>query len=266
MPSKASTLKAKNRHQYIDEAASLEEEGPAPGKGVKNDDGKIILRKQALPTGCEYHQMSSFSHKYDATVYFPKVPRSWMPDGLIIVPCLTEKGVRGTFDLDVFCSEEVKLSQLPDAYSRVMAGEWTEATAGGSHICHGTWKKNGKYSLKLRGRSISSSKVTISVSRQGEMWKGLCRADTVGCMLGFYIFVHRPNPNAPGGLGEMTVYHESPYVPAIEVSTDTSFTLPPLETEEEFCIMPTTFSDGKIGSFVLSVIAECEFTLSHMKA
>lgn len=264
MPSKESTLKLKYRHKHIDEAAELEENiTPLPGKGIKNEDGKIVLRQQSIATG--YSQLSSFSHKSDAAIYYPKIPRSWMPEGLIIIPCLSEKGVRGTFDLEVFCSEEIKLTQLPDAYSRVIAGEWTEATAGGSHICHGTWKKNSKFNLKLRGRSISSTRVTISVTRQGESWKHLCRTDTVGCMLGFYIFTHRPNPNAPGGLGELHLFYESPFVPAFEVITDSSFTLPPLENEEEYCIMPTTFAEAKIGSYVLSVLAECEFTLAHVK-
>ena len=64
---------------------------------------------------------------------------------------------------------------------------------------------------------------------------------------------------------DLNLIHESPHVPANENMTDTNFTLPPLDPEEEFVIMPTTFAEGKVGSFILSVIADCEFTLAHMK-
>ena len=198
MAVKASSLKEKDR--FVSEQQKLEEEFSHEKKsGNKNEDGKIILRKYAVPTPSsgQYSLVSTFSHKNDACVYYPKVPRSWMPDGLIIIPCLSDKGVRGAYDLDVYCSEPIKLTHLPDNYSRVIAGEWTEATAGGSHICHGSWKKNGKYSLKLRGKSIGTSKVIITLTRAGETWKSQCRADTVGCMIGFYIFTYRPNLSNP---------------------------------------------------------------------
>ncbi len=66
----------------------------------------------------------------EACVFYPKLPRSWIPDGIILVPCLSEKGVKGAFELDVYASEKVYLSQLPETYSRTVAGEWTDATAG----------------------------------------------------------------------------------------------------------------------------------------
>ena len=40
----------------------------------------------------------------EACVFYPKLPRSWIPDGLILVPCLSEKGVKGAFELDVYAS------------------------------------------------------------------------------------------------------------------------------------------------------------------
>ena len=255
MQNKASSLKSKIRH--IDSDSEFGLDPGAPSGSAKPAETKIILRKSEVPAANsgKYALLTSFAHKSDCCVYYPKVPRAWMPEGLVVIPCLSEKGVRGQFDLDVFCSEPVKLTVLPDAFSRAMAGEWNEATAGGSHICHATWKKNAKYSLKLRGKSIASTKVTIT----------LTRTDAVGCMLGYVIFIHRINPATPTAIGELTVFYESPYVPANEVSTDLEFTLPPLEPDEEFCVMPTTFAEGKIGAFVLSIIAECEFTLALMK-
>ena len=38
--------------------------------------------------------------------------------------------MKGHFELEVFSSESVLLTQLPESSSRMIAGEWTEATAG----------------------------------------------------------------------------------------------------------------------------------------
>ena len=40
----------------------------------------------------------------EACVFYPKLPRSWIPDGIILVPSLNEKGVKGAFELDVYAS------------------------------------------------------------------------------------------------------------------------------------------------------------------
>ena len=101
----------------------------------------------------------------------------------------------------------------------MIAGEWSEATAGGSHLNSLTFKKNPKFVLKLRryGQGRKSSldgrerdrdqrhsisgmddmnssdpmKTRITVSRVGTNWKSLMKKDTVGCMIGFYIFIRR---------------------------------------------------------------------------
>ena len=128
-------------------------------------------------------------------------------------------GVKGHFELEVFSSEPVRLTQLPESNSRMIAGEWSEATAGGSHLNSLTFKKNPKFVLKLRryGQGRKSSldgrerdrdqrhsisgmddmnssdpmKTRITVSRVGTNWKSLMKKDTVGCMIGFYIFIRR---------------------------------------------------------------------------
>ena len=181
--------------------------------------------------------------------------------------------MKGHFELEVFSSEAVLLTQLPESSSRMIAGEWTEATAGGCHLNPLTFKKNPKFVLKLKkfgqGRrsSVNNSergsmdrqaasaseekerdpsepmRTRITVSRVGSNWKGLIKKDTVGCLIGFYLFIRRvvpitpppPNPNAPPinnatpviqtQTHELTQIYESVFVPDHEARTEEDFTL-----------------------------------------
>ena len=180
-------------------------------------------------------------------------------------------GVKGHFELEVFASESVILTQLPESSSRMIAGEWTEATAGGCHLNPLTFKKNPKFILKLKkfgqGRRSSVNneqrsnserhsnssqdekerdpseplRTRITVSRVGSNWKSLVKKDTVGCLIGFYLFVRRAipitpapfNPNAPPIANaapptqthELTQIYESVFVPDHEARTEEDFTL-----------------------------------------
>ena len=97
--------------------------------------------------------------------------------------------MKGSFSLSVHCSEQVYLNALPEAFSQTIAGEWTDATAGGSHLAQ-SWKKNPKFSLNIRypPHGEMSPRVRITLARCGEkVWKAMSRKDTVGCMIGFYV-------------------------------------------------------------------------------
>ena len=77
-------------------------------------------------------------------------------------------------------------------------------------------------------------------------------------MIGFYIFVNHG--------GELRPYYESTFVPDAEISTDPSFMLPVLSHGETYTIMPTTFGEGKVGSFVISILSEYEFAITKDKS
>jgi len=204
-----------------------------------------------------YILQSTFSHKNEACIYFPKVPRSWMPNGLIVVPCLSNHGIKGSFELEVYSSEKISLNQLPDAYSRSLAGEWTEASAGGSHLGP-SMKKNPKFGLKFKvtNKSKEPSRVRIAVTRHGMNWRSMCKLDALGCMIGFYIYIQKG--------GEMTQIHDATFVPDDSVSTAAGMVLEQLPPESEYVIIPSTFAENKFGSFILSVISEYEFSLHKL--
>jgi len=127
-----------------------------------------------------------------------------------------------------------------------------ENLAGGSHVCP-TWKKNPKYTLKLRSLSSTPFKVRISLQRVGESWSKHANRDKVSCMIGFYVFINKG--------GDLFNILESPFVPADEVSTEPDYVLEPLSDDAVYTIMPTTYSENHRGSFVLTVSSpECDFS------
>jgi hypothetical protein len=257
MEKKGSTLKHKsNVRRTADGDVEIHKEElvssiPAP-----------VIQRRLYVDEKTYRVQSSYSSKTEAVIYLPRVPRVWLPNGLILVPNLRETGVKGLFDIEVYSSDAVTLTQLPDTVSHSIAGEWVEGHSGGSHISP-NWKKNPKYVLTLPEPETSSdlalpSPFQVKLSRNGSTWKKLARADAVGCMIGFYIFVQN-------AAGELSPYYETTFAPSIEVATDLDFSLQPLQRGQAYVIMPTTFAENKYGSFILSFIADCEYSVVKEK-
>jgi hypothetical protein len=232
---------------------------------VPKEKEKVILRKASVsPAEDSSVLLTSFSNRNEACLYYPQVSRSWMPEGLIITPCLSEKGIKGTFDIEVFCSEKFVFYQLPDKVSKSVASEWAAPSAGGSHL-QPTWKKNPKFTLKFKGTLPNSDQIPIRITltKHGAQWKSMSHRDPVGCMIGLYIFITRGAAAgaAPGGAEEPEQIYESPFLPVEECSTEPSFTLPKLPSTDWYTIMPATMNEGKLGAFVLSVVTEVDFSL-----
>lgn len=259
MFSKPSTLKKKKKNVVV---PIIEQE-------------KVIEKKRTL-NPLYFSQCTTFQNKIESCMYFPKLPHSWIPDGLIIVPCLSEKHARGSYEVEVYSNIKVNIRQLPETKSKSIASEWSEGLCGGSHISPSS-KKNPKFELILRPPPITNAgkygysqpssaqstrtKLKITLTRTGGIWKQLCRHDAVGSMVGFYIYhVVR----SEHGQEQMRQIFESSFVPTDELTTDDEFSLDYLSNPNEaYIIMPTTFAEGKHGSFVLTVSADCEFSLNR---
>jgi hypothetical protein len=256
--SKGSYLKKKSSLNLLDPEEALSKRDSILLKKKK------VLRKTSLITAgpladAEYVLESTISSKKEACIYYSKLPRSFVPTGFVIVPSFADPGVRGKFDLEVYCSEKFELSLIPDSESRVLAGTWTEALSGGSHL-NPNWKKNPRYSLKLKATSKSQLgpngeereySVRIALCKHGSSWRRKERKDTVGSMISFYVFVSRNN--------DLIELYSAPFVPTLEVCTEDDFKLPPLRKGEEYVIMPVTNAPDVHGNFILSVMCEQEF-------
>lgn len=234
----------------------------------KNSQDNKIARKLSIDP-LYFSEITTYSHRTEACMYFPRVPRSWMPDGLLIIPSLSEKGARGSFDLEVYASKPTVLQQIKDQRCKSVAGDWVEGLAGGSHVCP-TWKRNPRYDLSLkyplnRGATAGSSNtkscaVRISLTKSGSSWRSMCRSEAVACMIGFYVFAVT---RSEGGEQLRQIY-ETDFAPTAEVCTEAGFHLDYLfSANESYVIMPTTFEDGKLGSFVLTVATDCDFTITR---
>ena len=177
------------------------------------------------------------------------------------MPSLHEAGVKGIYDIEVCSTDKVTIQQLPSTVSHSIAGECVEGHCGGSHISP-NWEKNPKYLLTLRQSETPDlalpTPFQIKLSRNGTSWEKLLRADSVGCMIGFCIFILHAS-------GEMTPFYETTFAPSIEVCAEPEFSLQPLQALESYVVMPTAFAENKQGSFILSFIADCEYTVLKEK-
>mmetsp|Transcript_16174 Transcript_16174/g.21413 ORF Transcript_16174/g.21413 Transcript_16174/m.21413 type:complete len:978 (+) Transcript_16174:224-3157(+) len=207
----------------------------------------------------EWCQMSEYGSKEVATTTLRRLVKDWMPQGLLIIPTMSERGAKGSFVLEVHSDHPVHIEELPESRSKTIAGEWNSETACGSHL-HPDWKKNPKFSLKLSGQS--AAKVKITLSRPEKDWKNTCIRDTVGSMIGFYLMQgDRPNREGGGIYYEGKLWSESPFVPMHQVSTPDNFYLDPLPDNRSYTIMPSTFEPDKKGPFFISVVTDVEFVL-----
>lgn len=271
MLSKPSSLKKKTKKNQIHPMNDI-----SNGNGNPNSpNNNRIINKKITLNPLYFYSVTTFCNKIESSIYLPTIPFSWIPDGLIIVPCLSEKHMRGSYELEVYSNIQVTLTQLPDTKSKSIAGEWSDGLCGGSHLCPATTKKNPRFELIIKQapgnkmnmpqsqlqQQMNKCNIRITLSKCGKIWKTLSRHDAVGCMIGFYIFYVVRSEH--GGPEQMRQIYESSFVPTEEISTSSEFTLDYLTgPNEAYIIMPTTFMEGKQGSFVLSVSADCDFILS----
>ncbi|GMI02847.1 hypothetical protein TrLO_g14068 [Triparma laevis f. longispina] len=269
LPTKESSLKAQRRKMAAAQKAAEEGDedgdeihdslgtGPTDNKTVST--GSITDRKMTINKE-EWSISTDYTSKDVTSIFMKKVDVETLSDGLLIVPTLSEKGAKGGFTLEIHTDYPVKVNELPEARSKTLTGEWTETTAGGSHL-NPDWKKNPKYQLKLH--SSEAANVKIMLSRNESSWSKECTKDSIGAMMGFYIMLgDKPNRDMGNIYHDGKPWNESAFVPLHSVTTPDNFMLPPLQDDECYTIMPCTFDGGKKGSFFLSVVSEVGFGLS----
>ena len=244
IPAKESSLRRKKRNASAEQAPTQ----------ASRESGKTILRRTEPPRDA-FAISTSGASRTEASVYFPLLPRSWCANGLLLVPSLSETGFKGDFAVEVYSSEPVDVAEMPEQFMKSVASEWTEALCGGSHICE-NFRKNPRFILKLLTTDVTRQpiRMRITLTRYGDAWTPQCRHDAVGCMIGFYVF--RTN------MGQQEMVYEGAFVPDNEVSSESNFALEPLDENEDYIILASTFSEGKTGSFVLNIMADCEVALT----
>ena len=182
----------------------------------KKSGGAVTDRKMTVNKE-EWSICTRYSSIDVTSVFMKKVDVESLSDGLLIVPTLSERGAKGGFTLEVHSDFAVSVLELPEARSKTLAGEWTESTAGGSHL-NPDWKKNPRYSLTLD--SSGPSPVKITLSRSQASWTKDCAKDSIGCMMGFYLMVgDKPNRDLSPAHHDGRPWSESAFVPLHSVCT-----------------------------------------------
>lgn len=119
----------------------------------------------------------------------------------IAVPSMLAQGHTGDFSIRLCTSQPVIIQEIDQVVEREVAGEWLESSAGGSHINDPTfggavgnrltWKKNPKYHINIKRTDKSSVNAVFTLSRSEKEWKKKAAKNSVGCMLGLYIYPTR---------------------------------------------------------------------------
>jgi len=266
---KPSTLKKKRRQaaQLLDGLA-----GPQHGwdNDLRSEDSITTAPKKIGLYPNEWHRLSSFGNETVAVLHLPTLVRSKFPHGLVITPCLSERGISGQYVLELHADCPTTLEAIAASKSKTLAGEWTARHAGGSHL-QPSWSTNPIYRVRFADPT-ARPRVRVDLTRPAEYWNS---SDVVGRMMGFYI--HRAD--GPNGTGpsldpdhcimhvdpnlkdvEPEPYTQSPFTPLHTVQTPQAFRLD--KSEDPYLIVPATYAPGQTGPFFLSVTSDVDFTLT----
>ena len=213
---------------------------------------------QILPN--EWFVESHYQYEEYSCLYL-KLEQNHGP--FLIVPSLSQEGIQCSYSLTIYSNNPVSLDRLKDSQNIVVSGEWKQSSAGGSHLYDSsfvrqleknTWLNNPRYLLKfLEDRDIRAK---ITLSRPERLWSKKIARNTVGCMMGLYIF------EAEAAKMSVESWLRKPeFMPLNEIEEI-------LEKDNAraggFIIMPTTYESGMKGPFVLSVSSENEFSLTEI--
>ena len=109
--------------------------------------------------------------------------------------------------MQFFSSQPLSVQMIPQTFRKQVTGEWLESSGGGSHLndCRfdkrvGTtktplnWTKNPKFLVTwISDASSSQVSLKITLNRNEREWRGKVAKNTVGCMIGFYVFPVPPD-------------------------------------------------------------------------
>ncbi|KAG7390887.1 hypothetical protein PHYPSEUDO_006371 [Phytophthora pseudosyringae] len=270
-------------------ADDLDDDGEAPEQAEPGSVSGNFPTPKLVVKPTEWCRLSSYTSPASACMYLRKVPKEWLlasdspsavtssgGGGLFLIPTLGEPGAEGSFELQVDSDFPLLVDELPKGAGAVqsMPGEWTAAKSGGCHL-HPDWRQNPKFYLQMQG--VRPAKVRVTLTRSEREWKSRCQRDSVGTMIGFYLFrggsgkLLRPaDASAEGGSANSTTHpivingrawSETDFVPLHSVSSPSELVLS-AAAKGGYVIVPATYEPGRLGKFVLSVQCDAEFALT----
>ncbi|KAF1783058.1 Peptidase C2, calpain family [Phytophthora cactorum] len=276
--------KTRNNQREKAVADELDDDGEAPEQAEPGSISGNFPTPKLVVKPTEWCRLSSYTSPASACLYLRKVPKEWLlasdspsavnssgGGGLLLVPTLGEAGAEGSFELQVDSDFPLLVDELPKGAGAVqsMPGEWTAAKCGGCHL-HPDWRQNPKFYLQIQG--VRPTKVRITLTRSEREWKSRCQRDSVGTMIGFYLFrggsgklLHPAEEGGGSNSNPIVIngrpWSETDFVPLHSVSSPPDLVLS-AAAKGGYVIVPTTYEPGRLGKFVLSVQCDTEFTLT----
>jgi len=179
----------------------------------------------------------------------------------VVVPSTFNPDIFGHFALKFISSSPVCVRGMNPDTSVVLASKWDDksSTCGGNHL-NDTWDDNPQFQIQ----GVEGNTYQIRLTRRKEQWSKNDKTDTVGCMLGIYIFEGtEPGTRADlkSGLDAQRTILVPEFLPCHEVSVSVELPL----AAHPYIVVPCTFSPGKEGPFLIEVTCPTSFHLERLR-
>jgi len=165
-----------------------------------------------------------------------------------LVPYGKTDNVKGRFQLVIYAMEPLAIKELIEWKFKTSAtGEWNANTAGGCKQYQDTWMTNPKFTLELpKGRKDLKLCLMLSQAKS-PMDLVAFQVMPYQFFIGYYV------------LADMDILYESPkWLNSLDV-WDT-FTMDTSQ-HNTFTVMPTTFKQGQLTNFSITVLCDEEVTV-----
>merc|ERR1719424_747625 len=179
----------------------------------------------------------------------------------VVVPSTFNPDIFGHFALKFISSSPVCVRGMNPDTSVVLASKWDDksSTCGGNHL-NDTWDDNPQFQIQ----GVEGNTYQIRLTRRKEQWSKNDKTDTVGCMLGIYIFEGtEPGTRADlkSGFDAQRTILVPEFLPCHEVSVSVELPL----AAHPYIVVPCTFSPGKEGPFLIEVTCPTSFHLERLR-
>ena len=209
---------------------------------------------------------------------------------LLLVPSLDHPGVSSDYRMTIYSNKDFNIDELDEEKNPAVLSSWSQYNAGGSHIYNEeyssqfekcTWNTNPIFVLKIldfQNFNPSKQKITLKLSICENNWKSkLIKNITenkneaidskkhskknrvnVNTMICFYIL----KPSKKITLND--IVYQTAFVPNDFIEYDILYDAKAFDNNDEIYIMPTTYSNGIEGKFIISAYCESPISLQTL--
>lgn len=185
---------------------------------------------------------------------------------LIIIPTLDSRDMDFQYELKVFSTKKIEITNLYNENCASLVGEWTSLNAGGSHLdkdvngkdtdCFLNWMSNPKFLLQFDSKDwIKNLKFEIIISRSESIWRRRLSQSMINAMMSCYIFKFEREKWRENCVN----MNDIDFMPKNDVIINHS---EERADPKGYVLMPITYAKNVQGPFTILVKCEQKFTLT----